>query len=80
MSLSIEDERARELAEELARLTGKPVTDVIVIALENELARRREAKPRVSEALGQLSRVLTRYPILDHRPADEILGYDALPT
>ena len=76
MALSIEDERACELAWELARLTGTPVTEVFVIALENELARRRKAKPRVGEVLGQLSRELANYPVLDHRPADEILGYD----
>jgi antitoxin VapB len=75
MALSIKNEHADELARELARLTGTSITEAVVTALEQEV-RRQKAKPGVGEALRQLSRELANYPVLDDRPADEILGYD----
>ncbi len=75
MALSIKNEEADELARELARLTGKSITEAIVMALREQLGR-----TRVKEGVGDTARRLmdefAQYPILDDRPADEILGYD----
>ncbi|MGF1618953.1 MAG: type II toxin-antitoxin system VapB family antitoxin [Acidimicrobiia bacterium] len=74
MALSIKNEKADELARELARLTGKSITEAIVLALEGEVARRRN-KTDIGAALKSLSEELAKYPVLDDRDPDEIL-YD----
>lgn len=74
MALSIKNERADELARELARLTGKSITEAIVLALEGEVKRRRN-KTDIGAALKALSEELAKYPVLDDRDPDEIL-YD----
>lgn len=75
MALSIKNEEADELARELAALTGKTITEAIVIALREQLGRTR-AKEGVGETVRRLMDEFAQYPILDDRPADEILGYD----
>lgn len=75
MALSIKSEKADELARELADLAGTTLTGAIVMALEQELSRRKNT-PGAGDRLRELSRVLSQYPVLDDRPADEILGYD----
>ncbi len=84
MALSIKDTETDRLARELARTTGESLTDAIKRALEERLARERARRTshtlaatirRVQESVAQL-------PIVDARPADELLGYDdaGLPT
>ncbi|HEY5890371.1 MAG TPA: type II toxin-antitoxin system VapB family antitoxin [Acidimicrobiia bacterium] len=75
MALSIKSEKADELARELADLAGTTLTGAIVMALEEEL-KRRKSQTGVGDRLRELSRELAKYPVLDDRPADEILGYD----
>jgi len=81
MALSIKNEEADELARELAALTGKSITEAIVMALREQLARTR-SKENVGDAVRRLMEEFAQYPVLDDRPADEILGYDeyGLPT
>ncbi len=74
MALSIKNERADELARELARLTNTSITEAIVMALESEVERRRK-RVDVGAALRSLSEELAKYPVLDDRDPDEIL-YD----
>ncbi len=45
MPFSIRDPRARELAKELAARRGSTMTQAVIVALEGELAREREARP-----------------------------------
>jgi antitoxin VapB len=75
MAPSIEDERVHELARELARLMGKSITEAIVMALKEQLDRTR-SKENVGDTVHRLMEEFAQYPVLDDRPADEILGYD----
>ncbi len=72
MVLSIKSQRADDLARELAHLTGKSITDVVVSSLESELATERRKERDLTDIVDRFSLLL----VLDDRPADEILGYD----
>lgn len=74
MALNIKSERVDRLARELGELTGESLTTAVEIALRERVEReRRRRRPRplddIVERFGAL-------PVLDDRPADEILGYD----
>ncbi len=75
MVLSIKSRQADEMARELAELTGETLTEVVVASLRSRLLEeRRRRRPVV------LTDVVERFgdlPVLDDRPTDEILGYDA---
>jgi antitoxin VapB len=73
--LNIKDPEAYQLASELARLTGKPLTRVVVEALRHELARQRPRRVDMDKARATLARIHAM-PIIDDRSAEEILGYD----
>jgi len=78
MGISIKNDEAERLARELARETGESLTTAIKRALEERLARvegRRTLSDRLALARAVLRRV-DALPVLDGRPADEILGYD----
>ena len=51
MSLKIENEETRRLAEELAELTGETVTDAVTLALRERLEREKRVKEL--HAIGQ---------------------------
>jgi antitoxin VapB len=78
MALSIKDPATDRLARELARTTGETITDAIKIALEERLTRERAR--RASHSLAAIIRNIqdsvARLPVLDARPAEELLGYD----
>jgi len=83
MALSIKSPEADRLARELAATTGESLTDAVTEALRERLAR--EHDRRAVDMRRQLLRLVDevrRMPVLDDRPADEILGYDerGLPT
>jgi antitoxin VapB len=76
--ISIKNEQTERLARELARETGESLTTAIRRALEERLERlegRRSPADRLALARAVMRRV-DALPILDDRPADEILGYD----
>ncbi|MFN8031827.1 MAG: type II toxin-antitoxin system VapB family antitoxin [Mycobacterium sp.] len=78
MALSIKDPEADRLARELAARTGETLTEVVVVALRQRLARetgRARAIP-LREELAAIRRRCAALPVLDDRPAEEILGYD----
>ena len=78
MSLSIEDPEADRLARELAARTGETLTQAIVVALRERLAResgRTKAVP-LSDELAAIRRRCAALPVVGGRSADEILGYD----
>ena len=78
MALSIKDPEADRLARELAARTGETLTQAIVVALRERLARetgRSRAVP-LSEDLAAIRRRCAALPVLDDRSADEILAYD----
>lgn len=78
MALNIKDPEADRLARELASVTGESITQAVSIALEERLSRVRGTRaPRsIEDVVAEIAQRCARLPILDDRPADEILGYD----
>lgn len=78
MALSIKHPEAGRLARRLSALTGESLTEAVINALKERLARhqKRPAAPRVSEELERIAEQIKRLPLLDARTDDEILGYD----
>jgi antitoxin VapB len=78
MALSIRNPVAEELARELARQTGKGITETIIAALQHERQRRRGRvrAPRLEEELQAISARCAALPDLDTRSAEKVLGYD----
>lgn len=78
MALSIKDEEADRLARQLAKYTGETLTEVVIVALRERLARVAPGPSR-SNLVDDIERIGRRNaarPVLDSRSADEILGYD----
>jgi antitoxin VapB len=84
MALSIKSDEADRLARELASVTGESLTDAVTEALRERLGRERALRLEhdLDRRLDRLVAEIAAMPILDDRPADEILGYDehGLPT
>lgn len=78
MPLSLKDPEADRLAREIARRTGETLTGAIVVALRERLARLRGGPKRrpLRDELRDISRRVAALPTLDHRPDEDILGYD----
>jgi antitoxin VapB len=78
MALSIKDPEADRLARELAARTGETLTEAVVVALRERLAREtgRTRSIPLHEELTAIRRRCAALPVLDARCADEILGYD----
>jgi antitoxin VapB len=78
VALSIKDPEADRLARELAARTGETLTEAVVVALRERLARvtgRARSIP-LREELAAIRHRCASLPVLDGRTADEILGYD----
>lgn len=77
MALSIKSEEADRLARELAEVTGESLTESVVVALRQRLDRvRRASSIGIEERLSRLADDVARLPVVDDRPAEEIIGYD----
>ncbi len=78
MALNIRNRETEELAQELASLTGETKTEAVRRALRDQLVRlQRERKGRrLADELDEIALRCASLPVLDPRPADEILGYD----
>jgi antitoxin VapB len=78
MTLSIRNDEADRLARELAAQTGETLTEAVIKALRERLAREqgRKTPRRISEELREIRKRCAALPVLDGRSADEILGYD----
>lgn len=75
MALNIKDPATDRLARDLAALTGESITDATRRALEDRL----RAVRRLRRARPDLDDIIRRgraRPMLDDRPADEIVGFD----
>jgi antitoxin VapB len=77
MALSIKHPTADQLARELSALTGETITDAIINALEERLARYRlqRSVQHLSDEIMMISEHCSSLPVLDSRNPDEILGY-----
>ncbi len=78
MALNIKHPEADRLARELAVATGETLTTAVLHALRERLERQKRASTtlRAKDVLREVRLRLSRYPVLDPRTADEILGYD----
>ncbi len=79
MPLSIKDPDADRLARSLAQRTGETLTQAVINALRERLEREQrkdQAVESVVEDVMEIGRHCAALPLLDERPADEILGYD----
>jgi antitoxin VapB len=77
MALSIKSDEADALARQLAELTGETLTRAVEVALRERLDRQRTtSRSGLVDRLEHLARDVSNLPVLDHRTADEILGYD----
>ena len=77
--MNIRSTKVDELAEQLARLTGENVETAVERAIIERLSR--VASPMSIDhkaALNAFFERVSRLPVLDRRPADEIIGYDGL--
>jgi len=75
VALTIENAEADRLARELAAETGESLEDVVVNALRERLAQR-QREAHVDRVIREMQERVAKLPVLDDRPADEILGYD----
>ena len=84
MPLSIKDPEADKLARALSRRTGETITQAVVTALRERLAReeRKADDADMVEDVLEIARHYSSLPVLDPRSPEEIIGYDkdGLPT
>ena len=80
MPLNIKDTETHKLARELAELTQTSISLAVKEALRSALERKRHMKVRNSDILvadlDAIALHCAALPVLDTRPADEIVGYD----
>ena len=78
MALNIRNRETERLAAELAKWTGETKTEAVKRALAERLNRlqREQAGDTLVSELNAIAEECARLPIIDTRPADEILGYD----
>ncbi len=79
MGLSIKNAEAEQMIRELAKARNTSMTRAVIEAVRKDLAS--VAKPRkdpeaIMAAIRKIQAEAAMLPILDHRSADEILGYD----
>jgi len=79
MPLSIKDPETDRLARELATATGETITTTVATALRERLERvhGRARGPLLADELTTIALRCARLALLDDRPEQEILGYDA---
>jgi len=80
MPLNIKNQEADDLARELARRTGRSITETVIAALRDSLTRETaRARPRnLAEDLREIGRRCAALPDLDRRSAEEIIGYNEI--
>jgi antitoxin VapB len=79
MTVLIKDEEADRMIRQLAERTGETITDAVKGAVFEKLARTPLSGTEVTERLRRIEAIIARadaMPTLDHRSADEILGYN----
>ena len=79
MSLSIKNPEADQLARKLAQRTGETITQAVITALRERLAREQrneQAAEDLIEDVMDIGRHCAALPLLDERSPNEILGYD----
>jgi antitoxin VapB len=57
MHLNIKNDEAHELAKELAELTGESMTEAVLVALRERLARERNTEERIQERMAAITAI-----------------------
>ncbi len=83
MALSIKNREVEELARELARISGKPITEAVRDSLKRELERAKivalpARRAGLAEELMEIGRQVAALPDINDMTDDEILGYDEI--
>ena len=78
MSINIKDPETDRIVRDLASATGETITEAIATAARERLDRIQAGRRQSSLAddLNAIGLRCASLPVLDDRPADEILGYD----
>ena len=79
MPLSIKDPEADQLARKLAQRTGETITQAVITALRERLAREQPNEQAIEDLVGDIMDIgkhCAALPLLDARAPDEIIGYD----
>jgi antitoxin VapB len=78
VALSIKSDEADRLARRVAAATGESLTEAVLGALRERLERLEAARgPSLPDRMRRLQTEVRALPVLDRRPPDEVLGYDA---
>jgi antitoxin VapB len=79
MALNIKDPDADRLVRALAQTTGETLTEAVTAAVKERLERVQAGRRprRLADELDEIALRCASLPVLDDRPQDEILGYDA---
>lgn len=79
MPLNIKNERAHDLARQVADKTGESLTTAVIVALEERLQRVAPVQKDKERLIAEINAIVehaSRLPVLDPRTPDEIIGYD----
>ncbi len=80
MTVLIKDEEADRMIRQLAERTGETITDAVKGAVDRRKARRTPlSEDEIAERRRKIEAIIARadaMPTLDHRSADEIIGYN----
>jgi antitoxin VapB len=79
MTVLIKDEEADRLIRQLAERTGETITDAVKRAVSERLAKTPLSETEIKERMRRIKAIVARadaIPTVDHRPADEIIGYN----
>jgi antitoxin VapB len=80
MTVLIKDEEADRMIRQLAERTGATITDAVKGAVSEKLARTPLSEVEIAERMRRIEAIIARadaMPTVDHRTADEIIGYNA---
>jgi antitoxin VapB len=75
----IKDEEADRMIRQLAERTGETITDAVKKAVAQRLERVPLSEQEIAERRRRIEAILARadaMPTVDHRSADEIVGYN----
>ena len=76
MALNLKSREAHELAKRLADMTDQSMTQAVVQALREALARRTPPVAAKRELLERIAAHCAALPVQDDRTPEQILGYD----
>ena len=79
MTVLIKDDEADRLIRQLAERTGETITDAVKGAVSEKLARTPLSTEEIAQRRTRLREWMARFdaiPTVDHRSADEILGFN----